>query len=58
MCRQRLFEQRQKNGMQQDHAEKLPDFVRRLEEALYRTASSKVSAGHRCTRANTSALAN
>ena len=38
----RLFSQRQRAGATQEWNDKLPDFVRRLEEALYRTARSKV----------------
>lgn len=37
-----LFSQRQKSNMQAEWFDKMPDFVRRLEEALYRTATSKV----------------
>lgn len=39
----RLFSARQRAGATQEWNDKLPDFVRRLEEALYRTAHSKVS---------------
>ncbi|KAK9806697.1 hypothetical protein WJX73_009793 [Symbiochloris irregularis] len=37
----RLFSARQRAGATQEWNDKLPDFVRRLEEALYRTARSK-----------------
>ena len=41
LCSFKLFSQR-KPSVTAEWQEKLPDFVRRLEEALYRTASSKV----------------
>lgn len=42
MCRFTLFAQRKPN-VNQDWQRKLPDFVKRLEEALYRAAHNKVS---------------
>ena len=42
--RYRLFSQRQRNGSPNEWTDKLPDFVKRLEEALYRAADSKVGA--------------
>ena len=42
-CSLHLFKQRQsRTHMQKGWSEKMPDFVRRLEDALYRTAHSKV----------------
>lgn len=38
----RLFQARNQNNVNTEWAQKLPDFVRRLEDALYRTAASKV----------------
>ena len=41
-CRYQLFNHRQINGAPHEWERKLPDFVKRLEDALYRAADSKV----------------
>lgn len=43
-CRYQLFNQRQINGAPHEWTKKLPDFVKRLEDALLRAAESQVSA--------------
>ena len=48
VCSFSLFAQRKPN-VNQDWQRKLPDFVRRLEEALYRAARSPVSSRPSCS---------